>query len=108
MKLQQVFDENYTANILIRLSDAITDNDSTRIDFDCEDISGDLVDQLKNSVRIEAATKRKGTHSSDSEDVSIKQQRNNESTTESSEMEFSTDERIRYSNHVIYVAALMY
>jgi hypothetical protein len=93
MKLQQLLDENQTANILLCLGE----QNSLAADFaefEGDDFHGDLVDQLKHSVRVEAADKRKW-NMTDSDENDCKMNRSSESAIDTIDGDAHLDEKLR-------------
>lgn len=86
-------DENNTANILLCLGEKRKLTDDHSYEFSVEDIKGDLVDQLKHSVRQEAADKKKWLLDLD-EHVS-KSKRSSDESSDAGEQDLSVDEKMR-------------
>lgn len=92
--MQQLLDENNTANILLCLSVANNSTEDESPSFEFEAFKGDLVDQLKHSVRVEAADKRKIFTPADAIEEPKKVRRNSD-LTESSDSDPCQDEKQR-------------
>lgn len=91
--MQQILDENNTANILLCLGEKRKLADDPSYEFSVEDIKGDLVDQLKHSVRQEAADKKKWLLELD--ENTGKARRCNEDSSDAGEQELTVDEKMR-------------
>ena len=86
-------DENNTANILLCLGEKRKLADDPSYEFSMDDIKGDLVDQLKHSVRQEAADKKKWLLELD-EHVS-KSKRSSDESSDAGDQDLSVDEKMR-------------
>ena len=87
-------DENNTANILLCLGEKRKLADDPSYEFTMEDIKGDLVDQLKHSVRQEAADKKKWLLELD--EPASKSKKGNDESSDAGEQDLSADEKLRY------------
>lgn len=86
-------DENNTANILLCLGEKRKLTDDPSYEFSVEDIKGDLVDQLKHSVRQEAADKKKWLL--DLDEHASKSKRSSDESSDAGEQDVSVDEKMR-------------